>query len=598
MPVSSRSTSLRQQGNESFRTGQYLEAVDEYTQACTAQLEALEHRQVHLLSEDVKEHLAAILSNRAAARTNLLELDLALLDAAAAHQVRPTFSRAKARQAEALTRLHSFQEARSAYLEAVELAEDAPSKARYHAALAQIEKQLEAQRTQEQSDSNIVQAEEALEFARRYRELARNGGNMDNLVSAESAMWAWDTAEEAWVALDEQLSVLDDGTVSSVSPSPVLDIADAIVTDARGFHIPPGKDDKFPLLEKIRLQTLWDLKACQVEQYLGKDPKVVVDELDEEVSRDGWKRVRVAIAHLVRVCFVTAYINELQGETFKACSQYIFVLGVLQEGRERWKGISDDERGSTLRFTFERKVKMHLLDALVSGHYRATAQEEKAKYSLSQVKALAEELTDDCQASKAPSDAISTFAFQVQPIVAAAKAFAYTLRDQAEHRDTRVTFSAGHWLHPTTMRACARMYQTAGELLPEDDPEKVINLFNALAFDLRSGGLTVRELFRRAAFAESADLPPERIFGPSTCRSRQFDGREIVRKACETARLYLAKHFLPFLPDKAYDTTLKPMAFVFEDKVPEGKSWVECVENEVLDSLQGEVAVATFARAT
>lgn len=47
----------------------------------------------------------------------------------------------------------------------------------------------------------------------------------------------------------------------------------------------------------------------------------------------------------------------------EAVSQYRFILGLLVEGQALWKTVSEEEKGSTFRFTFERKVKMHLIGA-------------------------------------------------------------------------------------------------------------------------------------------------------------------------------------------------------------------------------------------
>lgn len=54
----------------------------------------------------------------------------------------------------------------------------------------------------------------------------------------------------------------------------------------------------------------------------------------------------------------------LRSATAEAASQYRFVLGLLSEGRERWKDVAEEDKGSTFRFTFERKVKMYLIGTL------------------------------------------------------------------------------------------------------------------------------------------------------------------------------------------------------------------------------------------
>ncbi|GAA5992835.1 hypothetical protein JCM5350_005623 [Sporobolomyces pararoseus] len=591
MMVSPTSKELRRRGNEAFRVADYAQAAQLYSEAYSFAVGKVGEDELGL-DEETKEHLSAVLSNRSAARINLFQLDEALLDAAAALKIKPEFSRAKARQGEALIRLHSFDDAHSAYLAAAEIAEDAPSRSRYQAAATASKQQSDA-RKKEEAHPSLVAAEDSLEFAKRYDKFVLDGGEVENLVSANTAVYSWTMMDKAWEILDEKLKMLENGEIESESPSPILDIADAIITDSRGFHLPPGKDHKLPLSEKLRLQLSWDTQVFDLASSLEKNavPRDVINNFDRQVGKEGWQRVKVSLAHLIRGSFVAAFINELQGRTLEACSQFRFVLGLLQEGRERWKDIPEEDRGTTFRFTFERKVKMHLVESLVDGHYRAKTPEERETFSLVEVKALAEDIMDDCRLNKAPSDPVSTFSFQIQPVVAAGKAFAYTLRDQAQQEENRIDFPCGYFLHPKMMKACARLYKTAGELLPEDDPEKAVNLFNALAFDLRGGGLSIRQLFQRAAVAEAALVPPERIFASS---SRHFDSRTLVRTACEIARSHLLPS-LPFIPDAAFDATLKPVATVFKSEIPLGKTWQELVDKEILDFLEGEIPIVEYA---
>ncbi|GAA5963617.1 hypothetical protein JCM3765_004343 [Sporobolomyces pararoseus] len=592
MTVPASSSELRQRGNEAFRIADYAQAAQLYSEAYDSVISTIGDEGTDL-EEETKEHLAAVFANRSAARINLFQLDEALLDAAAALNLKPEFSRAKAREGEAFTKLHSFDGASTAYLAAAEIAEDAPSRTRYQAAATSSKQRSDTRKKEAEAHPSLVAAEDSLEFAKRYDKFVLDGGEVENLVSANTAVYSWTMMDKAWEILDEKLMLLESGEVESESPSPILDIADAIITDARGFHLPPGKDHKLPLSEKLRLQLSWDTQVFDLESFLRKNavPRDVIDDFNRQVEKQGWQRVKVSLAHLIRGSFVAAFINELQGRTLEACSQFKFVLGLLQEGRQRWKDISEEDRGTTFRFTFERKVKMHLVESLVDGHYRAKSPEEREIFSLVEVKALAEDIMDDCRLNKAPSDPISTFSFQVQPIVAAGKAFAYTLRDQAQQEQNRIDFPCGYFLHPQMMKACARLYGTAGELLPEDDPEKAVNLFNALAFDLRGGGLTIRELFQRAALAEAALVPPERIFASS---SRHFDSRTLVRSACEIARSHILPS-LPLIPDTAFDATLKPVATVFKSEVPRGRTWQEQVDEEILGFLEGEIPIVEYA---
>lgn len=72
MTIPDASATHRQKGNEAFRSANYAEAAASYTVALA------EGALQPTLDGDLKEHLAAIFSNRAAARINLFELDLGM----------------------------------------------------------------------------------------------------------------------------------------------------------------------------------------------------------------------------------------------------------------------------------------------------------------------------------------------------------------------------------------------------------------------------------------------------------------------------------------------------------------------------------------
>jgi hypothetical protein len=116
---------LREEGNAAFRSSNWEEASRLYS-------EALEAAPSIPTTDEEKEHLAALYSNRAAARISLFQFDLgafppfltfascahfepltALLDASAACALIPKWSRARVREAEAFHRLHAFEEARA-----------------------------------------------------------------------------------------------------------------------------------------------------------------------------------------------------------------------------------------------------------------------------------------------------------------------------------------------------------------------------------------------------------------------------------------------------------------------------------------------------
>lgn len=67
---------------------------------------------------------------------------------------------------------------------------------------------------------------------------------------------------------------------------------DAILTDPRGFHIPPGKDKGCPLGEKLPLQYQYDIQVFAHEKFLmgGMGAEAIVREFDGRRKREGWTK--------------------------------------------------------------------------------------------------------------------------------------------------------------------------------------------------------------------------------------------------------------------------------------------------------------------
>lgn len=68
--------------------------------------------------------------------------------------------------------------------------------------------------------------------------------------------------------------------------------ADAIITDARSFHLPTGKSHEVPLSEKLRLQLAWDSKVLNLDQWIKPNvvPRAVIRHYDERVKQEGWAK--------------------------------------------------------------------------------------------------------------------------------------------------------------------------------------------------------------------------------------------------------------------------------------------------------------------
>lgn len=47
--------------------------------------------------------------------------------------------------------------------------------------------------------------------------------------------------------------------------------------------------------------------------------------------------------------------------SYLAIAKYLYTLSIVEAGRERWADVSEDDKGSSFRFTFARNVKVHLV---------------------------------------------------------------------------------------------------------------------------------------------------------------------------------------------------------------------------------------------
>ncbi|ORY54867.1 hypothetical protein BCR35DRAFT_310223 [Leucosporidium creatinivorum] len=577
------SSSLKEQGTAAFHAEKWEEAINLYTEALKA----------GSLSE---EEAGALYSNRAAARIHLYRYDLALLDAAQACKLRPTWSRAFARRAEAYSHLHRDDLALLTYQEAISLAEDPSTRQRYESAASLVRQRIE---TLANKTSALISEVETNDFCARYNELLKKEDprvGSGELKSAEAAVYAYEMIEKAMLELDDQMLMSEDGTVEAVSPSPILDIADGILTDPRGFHIPPGKDEKCPLAQKLTIQLECDLRVLNLNDYIKRNatPDELLDDFHAMVQKeDNWELARLSLSTLIRGSFVSGFLAEAQGDTYLALSKYLYALGIVEAGRERWVDVSDDDRGSSFRFTFARNLKVHIMLALETALWKASTLEERETVSLAQIQNYAEEIMEHCVTNRLPDEPIMHLAFQIHPIVNAGKAIGFCLGQRSRDAENAVKDGPALYHHPSLAAAASKMYTSAGAMLPIDDPDRPLNLYHSISYSLRAGGISVGAVFTRVAEAEAAMTPPEAVFGPTT---RHFDSRTFVRSVADDVRGWI-EHLSSTSEDPlqavedALLVELQPVPTVKEAEVEEGKRWVEMVDEGFRKELPGSLAL-------
>lgn len=65
--------------------------------------------------------------------------------------------------------------------------------------------------------------------------------------------------------------------------------SDGILTDPRGFHIPPGKDEKCPLAKKLSIQLECDLRVLNLTEYIKPTITLdkILDDFDAMLQKEG-----------------------------------------------------------------------------------------------------------------------------------------------------------------------------------------------------------------------------------------------------------------------------------------------------------------------
>ncbi|KAL8281223.1 hypothetical protein RQP46_006257 [Phenoliferia psychrophenolica] len=522
-PAAPSAPTLKDEGNTAFRASDWPLSITLYTQALSS------------LATLTAEDAAALFSNRAAAYIHLFQFDRALLDTTAAIALRPDWSTGHARRAEVYARLHDFPAAIASYNAAITHSSTSPATlARHTSSLTLL---LALQSSLHQSSLTPT----PINYSARITALEK-AGTTDFVQggSVELVLRSYEWVEEGMRKVDEDVVRDQEGFRGKV-PSGILDLCDAILTDPRGFHIPPGNDENCPLGEKLPLQYQYDIQVFANEKFLmgGLRPAEIVREFDARRKKEGWTKPRTALAHLIRGQILMAFVEEVTGAHLKSTLKYRFALELLVEGAEVWAEVSDTDRGTTFRPTFARGVKVALMLSLLEGWSRAPSEEERELFSLDEVMQLAEGIMDDCIANPAqpdPENATHWLAAQILPLVHAARSIAFVLAQRARpplHNPSSSPSSppepATQFHDPGLSLAASKMYATAASYLPLDDPERPTCLFLSLSSALRAGGLTIEAVLDLASAAEAATPASEPVFGPVP---RSYPARQLVRTVC------------------------------------------------------------------
>ncbi|KAI5477305.1 NAD(P)-binding protein [Pseudohyphozyma bogoriensis] len=529
---------------------------------------ALYTKSLELDSES--ESAAAVYSNRSASKTSIFQYDEALIDAGRAIRLRPTWSKGYARKAEAYGHLHAFHSGIAAYEQAISRAEDDATKARYEAALKRLTKRSE-------HDPRHVG----------YHTVSQGEDIWPNKLAAEKAAGlviapgsylellehAYSNSQEGLHEVDENVEIMPGNAgIKSFLSHAYANIVEAILSERRGLVLFPGKDPKLPLLEKMKLQFIFELECHQSKKWAdGTIPaEEFIDEIDRRRLAKGWGRgepgsARKMVGDLVRGLIIMAFLEQTTGNFGGAVIKFRYCLGICEAGEARWPNVGYDDKGSIFRLSFRRAVKALLLSALETGHAHATTESARRAFKVEDIEKLSQELIDECHSNMAyPMIAIGQHSvmhtgYQITPLHQAllARAYAYKVRSTEKENLEKGLEGARAFLPNVKMsRKAADCFDEAVKIMPNDDPDYGQVQYHALMYRLRCGGLSIRQIFKRAAKAEEALTIGEHIFGPN---KGDFEARTFSRLQCDGLR-----DFLDNLGDALpLSTIIKPIPTIY-----------------------------------
>jgi hypothetical protein len=133
----------------------------------------------------------------------------------------------------------------------------------------------------------------------------------------------------------------------------------------QGYH-PFVTDCYLVILLIYIISIVVQFEVQKTNAWVDVGPEVVIKEAQERLSRQGWDVLRPALSVTVRVWIMRGFI---EGGIREAPSFALEFLGnaleVLDWGRQAWKNVSNEVRGTIFKSTFIRGVRSLHIRALM-----------------------------------------------------------------------------------------------------------------------------------------------------------------------------------------------------------------------------------------
>ncbi|GAA6012323.1 hypothetical protein JCM10207_002804 [Rhodosporidiobolus poonsookiae] len=511
------------QGNEAYAAKKYLKATKLYSKALEGEKDLVAS--------------ASILSNRSAAYLFLQEYDKALADANLAVLRRPDWSKAYTRAAEVQARMQDFDAAEQSYELAIKRAEDPATKARYESAL-KITKEASAKALPKKHQAHLRSGKEADIWFNRLSKMAPEGFLMRGGGGLALSCNAWNSCKQGMAQLDDCMRTLHpNGAIEGMFSSQVVpDIAECILTDETGFHIPIGKDPKFPLAKKFDSIVLNEIRYHGGDKYFMNarwDAKDIVADMDKRVRTDGREKIRRLCSQMIRGLVIMAFAQMLRSDYGGAISQMKLAIGILEEGNRVWAHIPFEEKGMTFKPTFVRIARVYLLRCLIEGTRDAKTVSAKRMFKYEMVEDLANQILKENKREDwpMPDGTVSLIAYYVMPQWEAYSALAFVYSSRAQKPLHDLPGGKAAFADLALAAQAADYYDRAATLMPDDWHHKEQVLWYAMQLHLRAGWMPVSEFAARMdevdrVAAETRDIllnKPDDKHGPRDFVTHQYN---------------------------------------------------------------------------
>ncbi|KAK0205051.1 hypothetical protein DFS33DRAFT_1325017 [Desarmillaria ectypa] len=151
----------------------------------------------------------------------------------------------------------------------------------------------------------------------------------------------------------------------------IASISNSVVADNRAFHI---SDSRFVSMYNLQVQH----EATNHGAWTDGGPAQIKKEVQARLQTSGWNDVRPAISVTVRCLIMRAFLEgRIRGLHSLELEFLITVLDILEWGREVFRDVPREERGTVFDLTFVRGVRNMHLHALMETYAKNPAGHER-----------------------------------------------------------------------------------------------------------------------------------------------------------------------------------------------------------------------------